>query len=302
MKTCNTSYEHLLPAILGPLLGGGVLVLTPVPTYPDTIVYEAASGDRHMVFKAAEPDGRDPDGIALEAWACERAAAAGVPAPAVVELDGSAARFPSSFFVMQKVDGVPLSEMHLSQWQTETVLERLSPQIARLHAIRVPGFGRLEERGGEVRGGAASWRDALLGGVHQSIDELERTGALTAAEAAHARSAVASGESVAQWDDPRLLHGDLGFLHVWVDPKTMRVTSLVDFGECSAGDPAYDFTDFDRRFLPVLLSRYGASDDFARRVRYYELVRTIPWARKWLERGYDGVVDSLRQVLLRYVT
>ena len=60
MKTCNTSHEGLLPAILGPLLGGGVLVLRAVPTYPDTIVYETAGhafvrdGTEHHVPEAAD--------------------------------------------------------------------------------------------------------------------------------------------------------------------------------------------------------------------------------------------------------
>src|SRR5438270_2787433 len=117
MKTCNTDHEGLLPGILGPLLGGGVIVLRPVPTYPDSIVYEASSGGRTVVFKAVDPDGRDADAIAAEAWACERAREAGVPAPAVLAVDASRDAFPSSFFVMEKVAGESLAALDFPEWE-----------------------------------------------------------------------------------------------------------------------------------------------------------------------------------------
>ena len=138
MKTCNTDYEELLPGILGPLLGGGVFVLRPVPTYPDTIVYEASARDRSIVFKAMEPGGRDPDVIAVEAWACERAREGGVPAPAVLEVDTGGARFPSSFFVMEKAEGESLASLDVPDWEQAAILE---PYYRTGTAAAIPGVG-----------------------------------------------------------------------------------------------------------------------------------------------------------------
>jgi len=292
VKTCNTDYEELLPAILGPLLGGGVIVLRPVPTYPDSIVYEASYGDRSVVFKAVDPNGRDADGIAVEAWACERARDAGVPAPAVLEADTTGERFPSSFFVMEKASGQSLALLDLPAWELTTVLERLGAHIAALHEITVPGFGRVAA----ARGGADTWRAALLDDVPAALDYL--AGVLPGAEIDRARTAVESGSSMLdECTDGRFLHGDLGLLHVFADPATLRVTSLVDFGECCAGDPAYEFRDFDSVQLRPLLAGYGAPEGLAARIPYYVLLQAIPWAAKWHARGETQVVDFLRDVI-----
>jgi len=295
VKTCNTDYEDLLAGIVGTLLGGGVVVLRPVPTYPDTIVYEASSGGRTVVFKAVEPEGRDADGIAAEAWTCERADKAGVPAPRVLEVDTSHSRFPSSFFVMEKAAGESLASLDLPDWELQTVLERLGAHVAALHEIAVGGFGPLSAAG---RGRSDTWRAALLDDVPAALDYLARVGALTGAEIAGAQRAVDDGSPVLdECTDARLLHGDLGLLHVFADPATLRVTSLVEFGECAAGDPAYDFRDFDSAQLRPLLAGYGAPEEFAQRIPYYVLVQAISWAAKWHARGEQQVVEFLKDVI-----
>jgi hypothetical protein len=78
-KTVNRSYEAAIVALLRRTLGSALERLEPVPTYPDSIVYRAEAGGRRVLFKAMDPQGRDPDGIGLEAWALERAAARGDP-------------------------------------------------------------------------------------------------------------------------------------------------------------------------------------------------------------------------------
>ena len=114
------------------LSGAYKQVAYPVDT-PDTIVYEASSGDRSVAFKAVEPEGRDADGIAAETWACERADKAGVPAPAVLEVDTSHSKFPSSFFVVPASSrSVPASR---SRWRRSSVSTSLWVRHPKAYSI-----------------------------------------------------------------------------------------------------------------------------------------------------------------------
>src|SRR5215217_7024609 len=108
MKTCNPKYVDLIPDLIRLATGAVPLSLIPIPTFPDTIVYEAELPTGAVILKAIDPDGRDPDGIGLEAWMCQTVAALGVPAPRVIMLDLSRSLLPASYFIMEKVSGQPL--------------------------------------------------------------------------------------------------------------------------------------------------------------------------------------------------
>lgn len=305
MKTCNTAYQQLVEDVLRRILGSEVKALIPVPTYPDTIVYEAATDHCRVVFKAVDPDGRDRDGISLEAWAHEKSRQVGIPTPQILEVDTSRARFPASFFVMQRALGESLAHVSLPPDDLRDLLLELGAHLRALHEIQLPGFGWLDEdvfrTTGEVRGWAETWRSALLEDVPESLEYLVHVGSLTSAEVEHAQMAVDSGSALVDgWTDGRLLHGDLGLLHVWIEREALRVTSVIDFGDRSAGDPAYDFEDFEPEHLRQLMVGYereGLTEEFATRVAFYALVRALPWARKWHQRGEERVIGHLRHVL-----
>lgn len=302
MKTCNTAYESLIADILRRQLATPFVTLTPIPTHPDTIVYEAQNDDQRMIFKAIEPQGRDPDGIALEAWAYEVAAAHGVPAPRIYAVDTSCAHFPSSFFIMEKARGRSLADLQISHEELAPLLQEVGRALRMLHTVQLPGFGWLDEahyrQTGEVRGHASTWRAALLQHVPAGLDYLEHSGALTQAQSDMARQLVASRSALLdQHDDARLLHGDLGPIHVWVDLAQGRLTSIVDFGERSAGDPIWDFVDYDWQGVPDLREGYELDDEmreqFDPRFYFYALLRAIPWAHRWHQRGATHVIDWL---------
>jgi aminoglycoside phosphotransferase (APT) family kinase protein len=305
MKTCNTAHEHLVSDILSRELGSNV-TLVPVPTYPDTIVYEANAESGRFVFKAIDPDGQDRDGIALEAWTCEKARDVGVPAPRVVTVETNRTRFPSSFFIMERATGEPMEGLTLSEDQETRLLNELGSHLSALHRIKIPGFGWLDEgafaSSGTVRGSADTWRLALLDEVPRSLEYLSEAGRLTQAEVDEVQRAIEAGAEIIEGcRDGRLLHGDIGLLHVWVDPDELRVTSVLDWGERSSGDPASDFGDLEGRQLHSVLTGYGAdeADGLAQRIRFYALVRAIPWARRWHSRGETQVLDWVRHVLQR---
>ena len=101
--------------------------------------------------------------------------------------------------------------------------------------------------------------------------------------------------------DGRLLHGDLGGLHMWVGPEHGAVTSFVDFGERSAGDPIWDIMRFEWESVRSLLEGYEL--DASEQARFwptfhlYAVLQAIPWARKWHARGGVHTVEWLKTTI-----
>lgn len=306
-KTCNSEYEELVGEIARQEVGSEVSLLA-VTTYPDSIVYEMATNNGAWVFKALEPHGRDRDAIALEAWSYERSREARIPTPRILSLDTSCARFPSSFLIMEKMKGECLEGLELPPRDLEQALKELGSLMRALHEIEMPRFGLLDEahyRATEVvQGSADSWNDALFGAAEESLKYLARE-ALTSSEVERVRY-LAERESRLVDLRPtggRLLHGDLGLVHVWFDPEKGAISGVIDFGECMSGDPVYDFCDFDLQ--PHLLAHvitgyyYGETPppDLHSRIWRYAFARSIPWAAKWYERGHMHVIDWVRRLL-----
>lgn len=306
MKTCNTEYEPLIAEIVAELVGSRHVSLQPVPTYPDSVVYFATTDDRSVVFKAAEPGGRDRVGIALEAWACETAAAQGVPTPRVLALDTSLTNFPSSFFVTERARGRSLDEAAMSEADLDGVARQLGAYLRRLHEVRLTGFGWLDEdhyvETGQVRGSVASWRIALLENVPAALDYLAEH-ALSSLQDRQLREAIASTEPrLPDLEEGRLLHGDLGTNHVWVD-SDRRITSIVDFGERLSGDWLWDLAEYEGKQVPQLLAGYGmdarSRGELEELLRVYWLVKAVPWAHKWHQRGEPQVITWLLTALAK---
>ena len=73
---------------------------------------------------------------------------------------------------------------------------------------------------------------------------------------------------------PRLLHFDYDADHVLTDPATGRVTGIVDWGDASVGDPAWDFARVwawqGEKFVSAMMREYGhpLDDGVMDRIRY----------------------------------
>ena len=106
-------------------LGRAAIAMRPIPSYTDTIVVEARRGNDTVILKASDPEGLDPSRIVLEAWACEQARTAGVPAPVVLSVDASCSRFPTPYFVMEKVPGQPLEKLALPVEERRAYLHQM---------------------------------------------------------------------------------------------------------------------------------------------------------------------------------
>lgn len=142
-KWCNTEYEDLVASTLRAELGSEPRLIA-IPTFPDTIVYEANADTKAWMFKAMDPSGRDRDGIALEAWAYDQAREVGVPVPRIQVVDTSCSRFPASYFVVEKAKGDSLERLSLAPEALQAALLDLGSHMRTLHEIELHGFGWLD--------------------------------------------------------------------------------------------------------------------------------------------------------------
>ncbi len=168
----------------------------------------------------------------------------------MVALDTSCVVFPSAYFITEKARGQPLSTLALSREEKQLYLAQLGDALRRMHEVRLPGFGWLDEQAyrqqGEVRGSAPTWQRALCDPVPAGMAYLTEHAGIASAEADAIKGVVeAMRGRLAQYHDGRLLHGDLGALHVWVDPATQTLTSIIDFGDRLSGDPLWDFINYE---------------------------------------------------------
>ena len=304
MKTCNPKYVDQIPDLIRRATGAVPLRITPIPTVPDTIVYEAQLPTGSVIFKAIDPDGRDPDGIGLEAWMCDTVRTLGVPAPHVLTVDTSRSTLPTSYFIMEKARGQPLNTLPAAQ--QSPFLRQIGAYLRQIHTVQVEQFGWLDEphyrQHHTIQGRYPTWRAALLKDISASLAYFQRTDALES-------QMIHTIERVLAMADPllyavtsgQLLHGDLGGLHVWIDPARAGVTSFVDFGERSSGDPIWDIMRFEWESVPLLIEGYELDPPLRERFRstfhLYAVLQAIPWARKWHARGGVHTVEWLKTTI-----
>jgi hypothetical protein len=175
-----------------------------------------------------------------------------------------------------------------------------------MHTVQVEHFGWLCEQDyrqyGRIGGSHHTWREAVLKDIPTSLAYFQRIDALDA-PSIHTieRILEVSGSLLDTITIGQLLHGDLGSLHVWVDPEAGNVTSFVDFGQRSAGDQVWDIMLFDWEGTPQLIEGYELEPPIRERFRttfhLYAVLQAIPWAQKWHARGGVHTVDWLKTTI-----
>jgi aminoglycoside 2''-phosphotransferase len=112
---------------------------------------------------------------------------------------------------------------------------------------------------------------------------------------------LASGES--ESFEPVLLHGDLSPDHVLFDG--IQVTSIIDFGDMTIGDRAWDFLwiyeDYGADFFERAVSKYDVPDkeSFITRVRQFSKLEAIQWIVECAdgpENDFFGAVEHLKLI------
>jgi aminoglycoside phosphotransferase (APT) family kinase protein len=273
------------------------------------LVWEARFDARAPVVLKCEHEPADDGALVLEAWAMERAASVGIPVPRIIASDWTAALFPGRYAIFEFAPGRPIapcwrapagSEIALADDAARVVWRSVGGHLRALHEISVAGYGRLDDdrylATGDVRGRQSTWRAYSLAPAEEALAALRAGGALSPEECARISDFLASADDLWSYDDPRLLHGDLGAKHIWVDPATAALTSIIDWGDREAGDPAWDLAGIalweDDARLEWTLEGYGADEAPRRRVLMYSLADGLRVAHKRYAQGRVDVAEN----------
>lgn len=210
------------------LLGRSASDAVPVPCSAGNQAFVLRVGEDRVVMKTAGPE-------AVRAEAAVLALLAGWdgPVPAVVAADPDGAVAGRPVLVTRFVAGEPLGG-------PAPELAEVGALLRRVHEVELDGFGPVVAAPEGLRGTMPSWSSALAQRVDR-LDEVVAAGHLPRGLADRALAAVHGLAADATADGGgrgRLLHGDLHPRHVFAAGG--RVTAVIDWGDATAGDPAYE--------------------------------------------------------------
>jgi aminoglycoside phosphotransferase (APT) family kinase protein len=217
--------------------------------FPTNAVYEVHADERRFIVKASTLH----DALRAEAWACARAAHAGLAVPAVLGRGRVRTDRGLSAFIMDRVAGGPITADH-------PALRELGAGLRRLHDVKLPGFGWLAEASWDERGPVSLPHGSWTGFLNSLTGDARRLGSVIAAPVADAAAAAMDvhAEALAAVEVGALCHGDLKPAHVRVEGG--RLTGMIDWGDAVVGDPLWDIARFahrtDARSLASLLEGY----------------------------------------------
>ncbi|HKZ28524.1 MAG TPA: aminoglycoside phosphotransferase family protein [Acidimicrobiia bacterium] len=251
-------------------------------------VFEAVLGDRTVLFKADREPGMGR--VVLEAWAYQHVRELGAPAPRVLATDLGRDTYPRNFIIIEKVAGVPLEDVDVEAEERHRLIREAGWVIRAVHEIGVPGFGLLQEttylRSAQVGGEYDSWEEFLTEVLDVTIPALRSGGVLDDAEVERVdRAVVDHAEYYDLGPVGHLLHGKFDPAHVLVDEG--RITGIVDFGDRSSGDPAWDLGGFlvdnvveTRHLLAGYDPNKGRAAAFEATIPLYVALRAMLAARR----------------------
>ena len=198
--------------------------------------------------------------------------------------------------VYRKLPGVPLlaRRADLGRLDVRAVGARLGAFLTALHTAPVERFEGVVPRDDDAP------EDWLAEAREQYAAVV---GAVPAQQRAGVEAFLAAPPPPAA-DTLGLCHNDLGIEHVLVDPGTLALTGIIDWGDAAIGDPAYDLglllRDLGPRALAAVLEAYApASPALAERVEFYARCAVFEDLAYGLEPGHEAYREQALWALRR---
>lgn len=176
-------------------------------------------------------------------------------------------QLPISVIGYQKLNGTPLSNMKSGE-KRSNVLKQIGRFLSELHAIPTGIVNGAETSwfrwtGDDSLHGPDNWETGLRRYTERIIQDVVPLLSLSLGRTVMEIIADFLGDPQHFQFQSVLLHGDLAQEHILLDSETDDI-SVIDFGDCGIGDPAYDV-------WPDLIPWYHGNVDatFQERQRFY---------------------------------
>jgi aminoglycoside phosphotransferase (APT) family kinase protein len=163
---------------------------------------------------------------------------AGIPCPEVIVVDDSKMLVPYDYMIMTKSEGKPIDESwsQLTHDQQREVANEAGQLLARMHAIRLPQFGRLYGTERVFDNWYAYIRDVFQDLGQESLADHLISQALYDRMQAILVARRRIFESIRE---PRLVHWDYHFGNLL--QQNGKITAVLDLEWALGGDPDHDF-------------------------------------------------------------
>lgn len=243
-------------------------------------VYDVSTGKGSIILRISRSE---HPSFETEEWAIRQCQALGLPVPKVLYVDQERVDGQSlSFSVETKLPGESLDDLlrhgKLSKGQLSGVLRQAGELLARIHTIKIEGFGGIDKEGkGEFRSFADYMKDKIK--KAKRLFEVAEKIKVNPGDISEAIKIIDSHRDFyGSVKESVLLHNDYSPKHILVEGG--RITGLIDFETVIAGSPLLEFTRWEYYFgedypLKLLLDGYSDKqifdDKFGERISLFRL-------------------------------
>ena len=227
------------------------------------------------------PKGIKNEYFYVEKLALIEAVKASLPVPEIVEVHEGTGEDDMDFVLMTSSPGVTMESAIQTNKDLEGVLlHDAGSLMAQLHTVRVEGFGsfnnEVAKKEGRLVGLHKSYKDFVWCGLEENLDRLVRFKVIDKAQSEMFKK-VFKKNNYEPLEGSRLVHNDFADWNILVDGG--KVSALLDWDECHAGDPIADLacwsTFFKMDRFKTFVEGYKANatlpKDFEQRFHYYRL-------------------------------
>lgn len=192
-----------------------------------------------------------------EAVAAQKAKEAGLPSYDTLAVHDYEGGEDFAFQVIEKLSGTAIKKWLETNPDDEAkLLPKIGAAMARLHQIKVNGFGAFDNekaRSGELAGLHPTFGEAVRAGLPFNLDVLKQFGILTE-QKAKAVAELFNGNPLLGADEAVLVHNDFADWNLLTDGQD--VTGVLDWDECVGGIPESDIACWSTFFDPERLKGF----------------------------------------------
>ncbi|MDB5176322.1 MAG: aminoglycoside phosphotransferase family protein [Candidatus Saccharibacteria bacterium] len=238
LAEANTSPDELIASIVSSALGEEVVETTRIVRGETNEVYGIRTNQkRDIILRIGH---WDKTTFQREAWAIEQAVAVGVPVPKILALGEHSTDV--YYCVQEKLQGTPLDSLlfshNLPKDRAKRIVENAGEMLGRLHSIETTGWGYLSE---PTKGQHAKLDDkySMIEAERKRIAAALQATNLPVADVDTILSQLKSGLQAFEGRQ-RLIHGDFGPKHIFVDDND-SITGIIDWEQAGSDDPVAEF-------------------------------------------------------------
>jgi aminoglycoside phosphotransferase (APT) family kinase protein len=179
-----------------------------------------------------------------------------LPVPFVAANDYAQNIIENDYFIMEFIDGIPLNKLRdsLSENEAHAIDERTGYFLRQMNLIEGKRFGIYSQP--EMT--STNWREAFTLMLRSVLEDGQREGVILPVDYNSIQSQIFEHLScLEEVQTPRLVHWDLWYGNIFVDPVSKQITGLIDFERALWADPLMEANFGAFGINPSFLKGYG---------------------------------------------